>query len=67
MNPIRVFVRCRKCGRVVLSRVPKNGDGTARLPYKHKTRNGKACDGHLYEAEWVDKKLNRNPCNNGGS
>ena len=55
MNPIRVFVRCCKCGRIVLSRVPKGGDGTARVPYRHKTRDGRKCDGHLYAAEWVKK------------
>ena len=55
----RVFVRCCTCGRVVPGRVPKGGDGTARLPYKHKTRDGRVCDGHLYEAEWVDEPRNK--------
>jgi len=52
----RVFVRCRKCGRIVLSRVPRDGDGTARLPYRHKTRDGKPCDGHLQEGEWLEQQ-----------
>ena len=51
-NP-RVFVRCRQCGRIVLSRVPRDGDGTARLPHRHRTRDGRPCDGHLFEAEWI--------------
>lgn len=39
-----IYAECRKCGRKAKTRVPKDGDGTFRMPYKHKV-NGQVCLG----------------------
>lgn len=44
---------CSRCGRRISARIPENGDGTARIPAKHKFE-GKPCDGSYYEAVWAD-------------
>lgn len=38
-------VRCPDCGRVVVGRVPRGGDGSGWRPRRHATPVGLACDG----------------------
>ncbi len=51
-------VRCSKCKKVLSGRIPKGGDGSLHLPYKHKW-SGKICDGSYEEAELLETTNNK--------
>lgn len=40
-----VRLRCRDCGRTVRGFVPRGGDGTGFLPFKHQGSDGEDCRG----------------------
>lgn len=42
---------CAVCNKVVAVRVPKGGDGSLTIPYRHKHK-GKLCMGSFMEANW---------------
>lgn len=46
--------KCSLCNRFIRVRIPKGGDGSLVVPYKHKTESGEACSGHSYEAVLID-------------
>jgi hypothetical protein len=45
------FHCCAVCGRPVRTKVPKGGDGSELVPWKHNTEAGAPCDGDQYVAE----------------
>lgn len=51
----RVMVRCAICGRTVAGRVPCGGDGSERLPVRHKRHGGSGewCEGHHRAGTWI--------------
>jgi hypothetical protein len=46
-------VECSVCYRIVGGRVPKGGDGSALIPYRHKHRLSGVgnCNGHLFHGK----------------
>ena len=52
-------IKCGVCGKIVKGRVPKGGDGSVLVPYRHIygygvfTQPGRACPGHLQEGKPV--------------
>jgi len=43
--------RCARCALPVKVRIPKGGDGSMLVPYRHKRNAHAPCDGHFYEAQ----------------
>lgn len=41
---------CAVCGRELAVHVPKGGDGSMWVPFRHRNPAGEPCEGHLYDA-----------------
>jgi hypothetical protein len=46
-------VECSVCHRIVRGRVPRGGDGSALVPYRHKHQIARDCNGHLFHGKPV--------------
>lgn len=57
----REWVKCRECGRVLVGRVPKDGDGSFLFPSHHGSNGngGLPCIGTYEEGEIVPAPVKR--------
>lgn len=39
--------KCPECGKIVSAKIPKGGDGSMWVPYRHKDNEGKLCSGRF--------------------
>lgn len=42
--------QCTQCGKLVTAKIPTRGK-PGFYPHKHKTTDGKECNGHLFEGD----------------
>lgn len=49
-----IKVVCKVCGRTVSGHIPKGGDGSVFVPYRHLHKLAGYCNGHLWSANQIE-------------